>query len=159
MAEIKKSNAMRLLEQAHIAYTAREYDGDGGKIGGMEIAERIGMPPNLVCKTLVTATERHEHFVFVIPVTKTLDMKAAAKAAGVKSLGMLPLAKLFPLTGYVHGGCSPIGLKTAMPVFIDDSVENEESMYFSGGRVGLNLQVAPKALAALVGARFAPLCG
>lgn len=158
MAEIKKSNAMRLLEQAHIAYTARVYDGENGKIGGEEIAARIGMPPNLVCKTLVTATIHHEHFVFVIPVTKTLNLKSAARAAGVKSLDMLPLAKLFPLTGYVHGGCSPIGLKTAMPVFIDSSVENEATMFFSGGRVGLNLEVAPKDLAALTGARFAPLC-
>jgi Cys-tRNA(Pro)/Cys-tRNA(Cys) deacylase len=156
---MKKTNAMRLLEQAGVEYEAYEYDGEGGKITGSEIAARIGKPLHLVCKTLVTATDHREYFVFVIPVEKTLDLKAAARTAGVKALAMLPLAKLFPLTGYVHGGCSPLGLKTAMPVFIDASVENEPEMFFSGGRIGLNLRVAPKALAALAGAKFAPVAG
>lgn len=106
-------------------------------------AARIGMPAGRVCKTLVTCTDRREYFVFVIPVGKALDLKAAAPAAGVKSLAMLPLAKLFPLTGYVHGGCSPIGLKTAVRVFVDSSVEDFPKMYLSGGRIGLNLGVAP----------------
>lgn len=101
------------------------------------------MPLERVCKTLVTCTDRREYFVFVIPVGKALDLKAAAPAAGVKSLAMLPLAKLFPLTGYVHGGCSPIGLKTAVRVFVDSSVEDFPKMYLSGGRIGLNLGVAP----------------
>ena len=157
MSSIKKSNVMRLLEQAKIPYEAFEYDGEGGKISGETIALRIGQPVNLVCKTLVTTTEHREHFVFVVPVNGGLDLKKAARAAGVKSLEMLPLKKLFPLTGYFHGGCSPVGLKTAMKVFIDDSVQNEDVMYVSGGRIGLNVKVNPQALAKLVDATFAPI--
>lgn len=154
---MKKSNVMRLLEQAGIEYEAFEYDGEGGKISGEVIAERIGQPVNLVCKTLVTTTEHREYFVFVVPVNGSLDLKLAAKAAGVKALLMLPLNKLFPLTGYMHGGCSPVGLKTQMKVFIDESVKDSDVMYVSGGRIGLNVKVNPQALANLVSATFAPL--
>lgn len=154
---MKKTNAMRLLEQAGIPFEAREYDGEAGRIGGEEIARRLGQPPELVCKTLVTCTEHREYFVFAIPVEKTLDLKKAARAAGVKALAMLPLARLFPLTGYVHGGCSPIGLKSPFPVFIDSSLEGRPDMFLSGGRIGLNLKVEPAALATLISARFAPL--
>ena len=148
---------MRLLEQAGIEYEAFEYDGEGGKISGDVIAQRIGQPCNLVCKTLVTTTERREYFVFVVPVNGSLDLKLAAKAAGVKALVMLPLNKLFPLTGYMHGGCSPVGLKTQMAVFIDESVRDSDVMFVSGGRIGLNVKVNPRELANLVGAKFAPL--
>lgn len=154
---MKKSNVMRLLEQAGIEYEAFEYDGEGGKITGEQIAERIGQPVDRVCKTLVTTTEKREYFIFVVPVAKTLDLKLAAKAAGVKALEMLPLKKLFPLTGYMHGGCSPVGTKTQMKVFIDDSVRDGAEMYVSGGRIGLNVRVNPRELAGLVGATFAPL--
>ncbi len=154
---MKKSNVMRLLEQAGIEYEAFEYDGEGGKITGEQIAERIGQPVDRVCKTLVTTTEKREYFIFVVPVAKTLDLKLAAKAAGVKALEMLPLKKLFPLTGYMHGGCSPVGTKTQMKVFIDDSVRDGSEMYVSGGRIGLNVRVNPRELAGLVGATFAPL--
>lgn len=155
--ELKKSNVMRLFEQAGIEYQAYEYDGEGGKIPGEEIAVRIGQPVEKVCKTLVTTTEHREHFVFVIPVAATLDLKLAAKAAGVKALQMLPLAKLFPLTGYLHGGCSPVGLKTQMQVFIDDSVEGFDEMYVSGGRIGLNVRVRSADLARITSAAFVPL--
>lgn len=157
MEKIKKSNVMRILEQAGVEYEAYEYDGEGGKIPGEEIAARIGRPADLVCKTLVTCTEKREYFVFVIPVNSSLDLKLAAKAAGVKALSMLPLNKLFPLTGYLHGGCSPVGLKTQMKVFIDDSVSDSDTMYLSGGRIGLNVKVKPADIARIVGAGFAPL--
>ncbi len=157
MASVKKTNALRLLEQAGIEYEAFEYDGEGGKISGEVIAERIGQPVDRVCKTLVTTTDRREHFVFVIPVKGSLDLKLAAKAAGVKALSMLPLNKLFPLTGYLHGGCSPVGLKNPMKVFIDESVRDVEFLFVSGGRIGLNVKVRPHELAGLVGAVFAPL--
>ena len=157
MASVKKTNALRLLEQAGIEYEAFEYDGEGGRISGEVIAERIGQPVDRVCKTLVTTTDRREHFVFVVPVKGSLDLKLAAKAAGVKSLAMLPLGKLFPLTGYLHGGCSPVGLKTPMKVFIDESVRDVDFLFVSGGRIGLNVKVRPHDLARLVGAVFAPL--
>ena len=149
---MKKSNAMRLLEQAGIEYEAFEYDGEGGKISGAEIAARIGMPPNLVCKTLVTATDHREYFVFVIPVEKTLDLKAAARAAGVKSLAMLPLAKLFPLTGYVHGGCSPVGMKKPFPTVFRETVILFDTIYVSAGKIGAQVEADPNALMALIGA-------
>ncbi len=154
---MKKSNVMRLLEQAKINYEAFEYDGEGGKISGVQIAERLGQPVDHVYKTLVTATEHREYFVFVIPVAETLNLKLAAKAAGVKALAMLPLNKLFPLTGYLHGGCSPVGLKTAMDVYLNISAESQDHIYLSGGRIGLNLKVNPHDLIALLSAKFAPL--
>ena len=157
MASLKKTNALRILEQAGIEYEAFEYDGEGGKISGELIAERIGQPVDRVCKTLVTTTDHREHFVFVVPVKGSLDLKLAAKAAGVKSLDMLPLNKLFPLTGYMHGGCSPIGLKNPMKVFIDVSVRDVDFLFVSGGRIGLNIKVRPQELATLVDATFAPL--
>ncbi len=157
MNSIKKSNVMRLFELAGIEYEAFEYDGEGGKISAEEIAGRIGQPVDQVFKTLVTTTEKKEYFVFAIPAPCTLDLKLAAKAADVKSLDMLPLAKLFPLTGYFHGGCSPIGLKTAMKVFIDETAILYDHIYISGGRIGLNLKVNPEALATLSAATFAPL--
>lgn len=154
---LKKTNALRILEEAKIEYQAFEYDGEGGKITGVEIAERIGQPIDDVCKTLVTTTDRKEYFIFVIPVAETLDLKKAAKAAGVKALSMLPLAKLFPLTGYFHGGCSPIGTKTHMDVFIHESIQNAPFCYVSGGRIGLNIKVCPSDLARITRATFAPL--
>lgn len=154
---MKKSNVMRLLEQAGIEYEAFEYDGENGKLTGEQIAERNGQPPELVYKTLVTTTEHRQYFVFVIPVKTTLNLKLAAKAADVKALTMLPLNKLFPLTGYLHGGCSPVGLKTAMKVFLNETAGKTDVMYVSGGRIGLNVKVNPRALAALVDATFAPL--
>lgn len=147
---------MRLLEQAGVEYTAYEYDGEGGKITGVQIAERIGQPVNEVYKTLVTTTDKREYFVFVVPVAGELDLKAAARAAGVKALEMLPLKKLFPLTGYMHGGCSPIGIRTQMKVFFDSSAETLGKMYVSGGRIGLNLSASPADLARVAGATFAP---
>lgn len=157
MTAIRKSNVIRILERAGIPFEAFEYDGEGGRIGGEAIAERIGRPPGLVCKTLVTTTAGRERFVFVVPVDGGLDLKRAARAAGVRSLAMLPLKELFPLTGYLHGGCSPVGMKTRMRVFIDKSVEGADEMYVSGGRIGLNVRVAPADLAGLVGAVFAPV--
>ncbi len=157
MASLKKTNALRLLEQGGVEYEAFEYDGEGGRISGEIIAERIGQPPDRVCKTLVTTTDHRESFVFVVPVRKSLDLKLAAKAAGVKSLAMLPLNRLFPLTGYVHGGCSPVGLRTPMKVFIDESVRDMDFLFVSGGRIGLNVKIRPLELARLIGASFAPL--
>jgi Cys-tRNA(Pro)/Cys-tRNA(Cys) deacylase len=157
MKSIKKSNVMRLLEQAGIEYEAFEYDGEGGRLTGEQIAEKAGQPVDLVCKTLVTCTEHKEYFVFVINVKRSLDLKLAAKAASVKALTMLPLNKLFPLTGYMHGGCSPVGIKTSMKVFIDEPIGKNEIMYVSGGRIGLNVKVNPAELANLVNATFAPV--
>ena len=153
----KKTNVERILEAAGLPYAPYTFDGRDGQAEAAEIAAQLGIPPSIVFKTLVTETERHEAYVFVIPADGRLDLKKAAKAAGVKALAMLPLAKLFPLTGYRHGGCSPLGMKKRLPTFIDASAETLPELYVSGGQIGLNVSLAPKPLAALIPATFAPL--
>ena len=103
---MKKTNAMRLLDQANISYEVREYDGEDGLIDGKSVADKVGLPYEAVYKTLVTQSDTG-YFVFVIPVDANLDLKKAARAAGVKKIEMLPMKSLKPLTGYIHGGCSP----------------------------------------------------
>lgn len=152
---IKKTNALRLLEQAQIDYTAYEYSVSDGKTDAVSVANKLGVSPDIVYKTLVTVADTHEHFVFVIPAASTLDLKAAARTAGVKWVEMIPQAKLLPLTGYVHGGCSPVGMKKLFPTFIDASAESLPLFFVSAGKVGMNLSVSPTALAGLIGASFA----
>ena len=152
---IKKTNALRLLEQAQIDYTAYEYSVSDGKTDAVSVANKLGVSPDIVYKTLVTVADTHEHFVFVIPAASTLDLKAAARTAGVKWMEMIPQAKLLPLTGYVHGGCSPVGMKKLFPTFIDASAESLPLFFVSAGKVGMNLSVSPTALAGLVNASFA----
>lgn len=152
---IKKTNALRLLTQAQIDHTAYEYSVSDGKTDAVSVADKLGVSPDIVYKTLVTVADTHEHFVFVIPAASTLDLKAAARTAGVKWVEMIPQAKLLPLTGYVHGGCSPVGMKKLFPTFIDASAELLPLFFVSAGKVGMNLSVSPTALAGLIGASFA----
>ncbi len=154
---IKKTNVLRLLEQAHISCTAYEYSTSDGKTDAVSVANKLGISPEIVYKTLVTVSDTHEHFVFVIPAASTLDLKASARIAGVKWVEMIPQAKLLPLTGYVHGGCSPIGMKKAFPTFIDSSAEKLPLFFVSAGKVGMNLSVAPNDLANLIHASFADI--
>lgn len=154
---IKKSNPMRLLEQAKIPFEAIEYNGEEGHLDGFAVATSLGISPQSLCKTLVTTSPDKKHFVFVIPVACELDLKAAARAVGTGSLAMLPQAQLFPLTGYVHGGCSPLGLKKPLPIFIDSRIEPLPEFHLNGGRIGLMLRLAPHPLARLCGAAFAPI--
>lgn len=153
-----KTNAERLLEAAGVAYVPHLFDGREGKADAGEIAAQLGVPAARVFKTLVTETERHEGFVFAIPANATLNLKKAAKAAGVRALVMLPLARLFPLTGYRHGGCSPLGMRRRLPTFIDASAVGLERIFVSAGRIGMNVEVEPHALAALIPATFAEIC-
>ena len=151
----RKTNVERLLEAAGVPYAAHAFDGREGRAEAAEIAAQLGVPAAYVFKTLVTETERHEAFVFAVPADGTLDLKKAARAAGVRALTMLPQAKLFPLTGYRHGGCSPLGMKRRLPTFVDASAEALPRIFVSAGQIGLNVEVAPRALAALVPATFA----
>ena len=153
----KKTNVERILDAASIPYVPHTFDGREGRATAVEIANMLGIPPDAVFKTLVTVTEKRESFVFVVPAPATLDLKKAAKAAGVKSLDMLPLAKLFTLTGYRHGGCSPIGMRKTFPTFIDTSAESLDRIWISAGQIGMNLEVSPTALAKLIPAPFVPL--
>ncbi len=152
-----KTNALRFLETAGLARITYDYDSGDGLIDARSIARKIGRPEEEVFKTLVTEDPTHHHFVFVIPGCAELDLKKAARAAQVKSIAMIPLKQLLPLTGYVHGGCSPVAMKKAFPTFIDESAILYETICVSGGRVGLNVAVPPEDFAAYLNAEFVDL--
>ena len=156
MAE-EKTNVMRILDQKKVAYTPHHYAHPGGAVDGVSVAALIDRDPGSVCKTLVTQGASQKYYVFVIPVGRELDLKAAAKAAGEKSIAMLPQARLLPLTGYVHGGCSPIGMKKLFPTVLDQSVENLDAIVVSAGRIGAQVELAPAALCGLIRGKFAPV--
>ena len=154
---IAKTNAMRLAETAGADYYAYEYDVSDGRIDALSIAEKIGRSPDEVFKTLVAEAPGHEYFVFVVPAASELELKKAARAAGRKSIELIPQKQLLPLTGYIHGGCSPLGMKKLFPTFIDESAILFETICVSGGRIGLNLAFAPEVLAGAVNAEFADI--
>ena len=148
---MKKTNAMRLVEAAGVDYEEFEYDASLG-ISGTDVARTLNEDERMVFKTLVTETNKGEHFVFIVPVAMELDLKKAAKAAGAKKVDMLKQRDLLPLTGYVHGGCSPIGMKTKLKTFIDVSAMDKEYIYVSGGKVGLQIKLSPEDLVKLTDA-------
>lgn len=154
MAETK-TNAMRILERLKIEYKSHTYDPDGG-IDGCSVAEKLGQPEEQVFKTLVTKG-RNGYFVFVIPVAEELDLKKAAKAAGEKSVEMLHVKDLLPTTGYIRGGCSPLGMKKAFATFVHESAENQAAIMVSGGRIGLQIELAPDDLKKAANASFADI--
>lgn len=154
----EKTNVVRILEAAGIPCTAYEVPLEKGQVpDGVTAAKRIGKPPEQVFKTLVAEGPKGEHFVFVIPVAETLDLKKAARAAGVKSIAMLPQKKLLPLTGYVHGGCSPVGMKKSFPTVFHRTAADLPTIMVSAGRIGRQVQCDPKDLLALLGAKTADI--
>ena len=157
MAE-EKTNVMRLLDQKKIPYTPHTYDVSDGSLDGVTAAQRLGVPPETCFKTLVTVGASKKNHVVVIPVAKELDLKAAARAAGEKSIEMLKQAQLLPLTGYIHGGCSPMGMKKRFSTVIDASAEDLPEMTVSAGRIGHQVTLSPRALADVTGAAFAQVC-
>jgi Cys-tRNA(Pro)/Cys-tRNA(Cys) deacylase len=152
-----KTNAMRLLDAAGIAYQAHYYDAADGKIDGLTVAAKIGREPEQVFKTLVTIGATANLYVFVIPVDRELDLKKAARAAGEKSLEMCPSKDLLKHTGYIHGGCSPIGMKKLLRTFIDESAILQETMVFSAGKIGSQIEAALDELLVFVQAEYADL--
>jgi Cys-tRNA(Pro)/Cys-tRNA(Cys) deacylase len=156
---MQKTNAMRELEIAKIPYEPHEYSVSDGVLDAVSVAGKLGAYPGIVFKTLVTCSENSEIFVFVIPGSGELDLKAAARAAGKKKLDMLPQKELLAKTGYIHGGCSPVGMKKKYAAFIDSSAVTLPVIYVSGGRPGLNLSLCPRQLATYLGAGFAELTG
>ena len=153
----EKTNVMRLLDQKKVAYTPHWYAHPDGAVDGASVAAMLGKDPAAVCKTLVTQGASKKYYVFVIPVLTELDLKAAAKAVREKSIEMIRQAQLLPLTGYVHGGCSPVGMKKQFPTVFDQSVENQPTITVSAGKIGCQVEVAPGDLAALVRGAFAPV--
>lgn len=156
MAE-EKTNVMRVLDQKKVPYTPHHYAHPDGAVDGASVAALIDRDPAAVCKTLVTQGASKKYYVFVIPVLKELDLKAAAKAVGEKSIEMIKQAQLLPLTGYVHGGCSPVGMKKQFPTVLDQSVEGMDTITVSAGKIGSQVELAPAALAGLVRGSFAPV--
>ena len=150
----EKTNVMRLLEQKGIPYTPHDYRASGA-VGGTEVAAALGEDPARVFKTLVTQGASGGYYVFVIPVAEELDLKKAAKAVGEKSIAMLPQKELLPLTGYIHGGCSPIGMKKPFPTVLHQSAAEQESIYVSAGKVGFQVEVAPADLQKMLPMRLA----
>lgn len=139
--KIEKTNAMRILDQKKVNYKVHSYMGTDA-ISGMEVAEVLGQNPNQVFKTLVTVSGKNINYVFVVPVNKELDLKKAAKAVGEKSIDMIKSKELLPLTGYIHGGCSPIGMKKSFKTVIDESAKNYETIIFSGGKIGYQIEIS-----------------
>lgn len=152
-----KTNAMRMLETAGISYIEKTYDVSDGAIDAVSVAHKVGADPQQVFKTLVTAGDDRKHYVFVIPAGEMLDLKACARAAGVKSIAMIPQKELLPLTGYIHGGCSPVGMKKLFPTFFDETVILFDEICVSGGRVGTQIQVHTEDLIRIVNGRTAAL--
>lgn len=148
---------MRILSQKGIEFTPHEYDDTITE--SEKIAELLNESPESVFKTLVTVANTGEHYVFVIPVCCTLDLKKAASAAGVKNIAMIKQKELLPLTGYIHGGCSPIGMKKPFPTFVEESATLCDRIFFSAGKVGYQVEVAPDQLVELIGAKYSDLIG
>lgn len=151
-----KTNVMRVLDKAKINYSFRKYEQNASLTGG-EIARILGEEPEKVFKTLVTVSKSKEHYVFMLPVEKELDLKKAARAAGEKNIEMIAQKELLSLTGYVHGGCSPIGMKKQFKTFIDESARQFDTIMFSAGKVGYQVEIATADAERLIPLCFADL--
>ena len=151
-----KTNVMRLLEQAGIAYTPHTYD-PNGPIDGVSVANILGQDEGAVFKTLVTRGASGGYYVFDVPVAESLDLKKAARAVGEKSVAMIAQKELLPLTGYVHGGCSPIGMKKPFPTVFHETVILYDTICVSAGKIGCQVECAPEDLLHYIGAKTADI--
>lgn len=150
----EKTNVMRILDQKKIAYESHSYV-DTEAVSGIEVAEVLGEDPDMVFKTLVTVGKSKTNYVFVIPVNCELDLKKAAHVVKEKSIEMLKSKELLPLTGYVHGGCSPIGMKKQFLTVIHETAKDLDKIIFSGGKIGYQVELAPEDLLKLIPAKLA----
>lgn len=159
MAKAKhaKTNAIRLLEQQKIQFEVIEYETSDGQVDGISVAEKIGHPVSRVFKTLVAKASAQKLFVFVIPVAEELDLKAAAKVVGEKKIEMLAVKELLGYTGYVRGGCSPVGMKKLYPTVIDASAQVQGSIIVSAGKIGMQVHLQLDDLVAVTKAKLAPI--
>lgn len=148
-----KTNAMRMLERAKISYELRQFPLKDGR-AAVDVPTHLGLPGEQVFKTLVTTDTAGSYFVFCLPTSRELDLKKAARAAGVKRIEMLPQKDLLSLTGYIHGGCSPVGMKKLFPTFIDSSAQDWDTIVVSAGHIGMLMEVSPLQLQSAVHAKF-----
>ena len=155
--KLNKTNAARLLDQAKVKYEMIPYVVDENDLSATHIADQLGEPIEQVFKTLVLKGDRNGYFVCVIPGNREVDLKAAAKISGNKNCDLIPMKELLPLTGYVRGGCSPVGMKKAFPTFIHETCRDYETIYISAGVRGIQFRISPEDLVAYVGAEVADL--
>ena len=153
----QKTNVMRVLEQKKIPYTPHEYPHGDTAVDGVTVAALTGLDPARVFKTLVARGVSKKIYVFVVPVALELELKKAAKAVGEKSIAMIHVSEITPLTGYVRGGCSPVGMKKQYPTVFDESAEALETIAVSAGKIGSQVELSPQALCALVRGKFADI--
>ncbi|MEF2675164.1 MAG: Cys-tRNA(Pro) deacylase [Eubacteriales bacterium] len=151
---MEKTNAVRMLDQSNIPYETGEYEYDESDLSGDHVADYLGISKEEIFKTLVTRGNDNELYVFVVPVSGELDLKKAAAAAGVKKVEMIHVKEIFNLTGYLRGGCSPIGMKKQYPTFIDETAILFDKIYISGGKRGLQIIIDPQVLADFTGAKL-----
>lgn len=153
----EKTNVMRLLDKAKIKYEPHEYPHGSEAVDGLTVAKLCGFDPECVFKTLVARGTSKNVYVFVIPVSSELDLKKAAKAAGEKSVEMVKVSEINALTGYIRGGCSPVGMKKRYPTFINESAKAKSTVYVSAGKIGSQVELEPLALAEICDAQFSEL--
>lgn len=147
--KIIKTNAIRMLEKAGLDFKIHDYQ-DTDAVSGVEIASVLNEDPDKVFKTLVTVSKSGQNYVFMVPVEKELDLKKAANSVNEKAISMVKSKELLPLTGYIHGGCSPIGMKKLFTTVLHISAENYENIFFSGGKIGIQIETTKEALLKLV---------
>ena len=155
--KLEKTNAIRALDKAKLTYTIHTYENDGTAVDGVTVAQKTGLPVEKVYKTLVTVGHSREHYVFVIQVAAELDLKAAARSVGEKSVEMIHVADINKLTGYIRGGCSPIGMKKQFVTRIAAAAENLDKIIVSGGRIGSQLELKPEDLKKACKGEFADI--
>lgn len=153
----EKTNVMRILDQKKISYTPHFYEHEDGLIDAVSVAEKLGQEPERVFKTLVTRGSGKGYFVFIVPAEAELNLKAAAKAAGQKSIEMIHVSEINGVTGYIRGGCSPIGMKKLYPTILDESALQYPSIMVSGGKIGTQVELSPKDLMSISRAITAPI--
>ena len=152
-----KTNVMRMLSQAGIVFTPHEYEYDENDLSGIHVSEKLNIPEEQVFKTLVTKGAKVGIYVFCVPVSNELDLKKAAKAAGDKSIAMVHVKELLSLTGYIRGGCSPVGMKKRYPTFIEETAQLYDTIAVSAGQRGVQVELNPEDLAEFIGASFADI--
>ena len=155
MGKETKTNACRILDKAKISYEEREYPVDENDLSGVHVAEVLGVPPESMYKTLVLKGDKTGYLVILIPVAEELDLKKCAKLSGNKKVEMLPMKDLLGITGYIRGGCSPVGMKKPFPTFVQEEARERESFIISAGRRGAQLVLSPKELVSFLRGEFA----
>lgn len=151
---MEKTNVMRLLDQKKIKYNSYEYPHEDGVVDGVGVANALGEDPKRVFKTLVTVSKSKKNYVFVVPVECELDLKKCAKAVGEKSVEMIAVKELLPLTGYVRGGCSPIGMKKSFITVVHKTALDFDTIIFSGGKIGTQVEINPNDLSKFIRVSF-----